>query len=195
MKLSDRLERLDPRERRLLGVFVVVLSVGLILAIPVGAAALVSSRRGDNEALRDAVTQIQNDRVLVQRSAATRQAVLQRYASPAPPLAGLLEGWAKGANLEIPESQDRPLVPHGKEYDERATKIVLRKVGMLNLARFLEKIQQSPHPVTVERINIRKRGTEADSYDVDMNVSAYDRKAKEPKTSDTGEPATPGEGQ
>jgi hypothetical protein len=51
---------------------------------------------------------------------------------------------------------------------------------MLKLVRFLEKIEHSGHPVKVSQIDIRKR-TEPDSYDVDMIVSAFDRKAPEPK--------------
>jgi general secretion pathway protein M len=44
--------------------------------------------------------------------------------------------------------------------------------------------------VKVTQINVRKRGSEPDSYDVDMVVSAFDRKA-EPKAAgvDGGVPA------
>ncbi len=52
---------------------------------------------------------------------------------------------------------------------------------MLNLVKFMEKIEQSPHPVLISRLNIRKRGTEVDSYDVEMIVSAYDRKVTSKK--------------
>lgn len=181
MSLAERIERLDPRERRLLGVLVAVVAALIVLAVPLGAAAVVSGRRSDAEALRDAIEQIHSERALIARAQAAREVVAQRYASPAPPLAGLLEQWAEQLGIQIPESQDRPVVPHGKNYEERSTKIVLRKVGMLNLAKFLEKIKLSPHPLSVDRLNVRKRGTEPDSFDVDMIVSAYDRKAKAPK--------------
>jgi hypothetical protein len=181
MSLAERLERLDARERRLLGALVAVVAVVLVLAIPLGAAAMVSARSDETDALRDAVEQIQRSRTQIQRASATKQSVQQRYATPAPPLAGLLENWAREIGLEIPESQDRPLVPHGKEFDERSTKIVLRKVGMLKLLKFMEKVEQAAFPLTIERLNIRKRGSEPDSYDVDMIVSTYDRKAKEAK--------------
>ena len=72
-------------------------------------------------------------------------------------------------------------MPHGKRYDERSTKIVLRKVGMLKLVHLMEGIEKSGHPVTLSSLNIRKRAVEPDSYDVDMVVSAFDRKAPEPK--------------
>jgi hypothetical protein len=72
-------------------------------------------------------------------------------------------------------------VPHGKRFEERSTKITLRKVGLLKLVKFLEKIEHSGHPVRISQFDMRKRGSEPDSYDVDIVVSAFDRKA-EPKT-------------
>jgi general secretion pathway protein M len=176
VSLSERLERLDARERRLLGVFAVVVATLLVLAVPVLAATIVGSRRSENDELREAMEQIQAERATIARASASKLAVQQRYSTPAPPLAGQLERWAQEIGLEIPESQDRPMVPHGKYYEQRATKIVLRKTGMLKLAKFLEKLKQSPYPISIDQMNLRKRGTEPDSYDVDMVVSAYDRK-------------------
>ena len=83
------------------------------------------------------------------------------------------------------------MVPDGKRYEERSTKIVLRKVGMLSLVTFMEKLETSGHPVTISRLNIRKRGTEPDSYDVEMIVSAFDRKpdTKKEKSKEAAEPS------
>jgi len=57
---------------------------------------------------------------------------------------------------------------------------------MLKLVRFLEKIERSGHPVKILQIDIRKR-PDPDSYDVDMVVSAFDRKAPEVKAGPKGE--------
>jgi len=192
MTLTDRIERLDPRERQLVGVLVIVFAALAVLAVPLGVTALLSSKRGDNEALREAITAIQSGREAVQRRNTERDAVLERYSRPAPPLAGFLEQFAKDSEIKIGESQDRAIVPHGKKYEERSTKIVLQKVGMLALVKFMEKIEQSGHPVSISRLNIRKRGTEQDSYDVEMIVSAFDRKA-EPKEKPAGTETTPSE--
>jgi general secretion pathway protein M len=86
--------------------------------------------------------------------------------------------------VEIPESQDRQPVPHGKRFTERSTKITLRRVGMFKLVKLLERLETSGHPVALASLNIHKRGSEPDSFDVDMVVSAYDRKAPEPKKAD-----------
>src|SRR5688500_18447165 len=157
--------------------------------VPVGVTALVSSRSSENEELKQAVAAIQENRELVRKHNEEREIVLARYAQAAPPLAGFLDKLAKDSGLEIPESQDRAPVPHGKKFEERSTKIMLRKVGMLNLVKFMERIEQSGHPVMISRLNVRKRGTEQDAYDVEMIVSAYVRnaEAKETKPGESGD--------
>jgi len=181
VRLSERLSRLEPRERRLLGILAGVFGAMAFLAVPIGIAASVHSRSSENEALREAISNIDDARERVAKAQAAREAVTQRYASPAPPLASFLAQIARDVQIEIPESQDRQAVPHGKRYTERSTKIVLRKAGMLKLIKLMERIETSGHPVTLSALNIRKRGTEPDSFDVDMVVSAFDRKAPEPK--------------
>jgi general secretion pathway protein M len=188
MSLADRLERLEPRERQLLGVLAGVLAVFMLFLIPLGVAALIGSRRADVQELKETIDSIQASRDEIRRRETERAGVVERYARPAPPLGALLERLATEVQVEIPESQDRAPVPHGKRYDERSTKIVLRKVGMLNLVKFMESIERSGHPVSIGRLNIRKRGTEADSYDVELIVSAYDRKPDQ-KPEKEAEPA------
>ncbi len=184
MSLRDRLAQLEPRERRLLGILGGVFGFMAFLAIPIAIAATVHSQANANDALRDAISSIDDAREKVQKVQAGRDAVTARYASPAPPLAAFLSKVATTAQAEIPESQDRQAVPHGKRYTERSTKITLRKVGMLKLIHVMEGIEKSGHPVTLSSLNIRKRGSEPDSFDVDMVVSAFDRKALEPKKPD-----------
>ena len=43
----------------------------------------------------------------------------------------------------------------------------------------MESIAASKYPLRISQLNIRKRGTGTDSYDVQMVVSAFDRKEKE----------------
>ena len=182
MSLAERIDRLDARERQLLGVMFAVFIGIVVLLVPLGVTALVSSRSSENEELKQAVAAIQENRELVRKHNEDREVVLARYAQAAPPLAGFLDKLAKDSGIEIPESQDRAPVPHGKKFEERSTKIMLRKVGMLNLVKFMERIEQSGHPVTISRLNIRKRGTEQDAYDVEMFVSAYVRNAEVKET-------------
>ena len=195
MALGERIQQLEPRERQLLGILLAVFGVIVLLALPAGITALLASKRSTVEDLRASIDSIQAGRSRVAARQREKQATAARYASPTPPLAAFLESQAKAAKVEIPESQDRAPVPHGKHYEERSTKIVLRKVGMLGLVKLLEKIGQSGHPVSINRLNIRKRGTEPDSFDVEMIVSAYDRKVEEKKKPSASEtPAKDEEG-
>lgn len=179
MSIRERLERLEERERRLLGVAVAVAVAGALLLPPVALAAVVHGKRGEVEDMQAAVQSILAEEETLAQARAERAAITERYSKPAPQLQAFLARLASEASVEIPESQDRQVVPRGKRFDERSTKITLRKVGMLKLSRFLEKIVNSGHPVRITQIDIRKRGTEPDSYDVDMIVSAFDRKAAE----------------
>jgi general secretion pathway protein M len=187
LSIRERLQGLEERERRLLGIALIVAVIGFVLAPPIALYAVLHGRRGDVEAVRSAITAIEEQSETIERGKAQKGALEQRYARPAPQLQAFLSKLANELGIEIPESQDRQAIPRGKRFDERSTKLTLRKVGMLKLVKFLERIDHSGHPVKVSQIDIRKR-TEPDSYDVDMIVSAFDRKAApEPKGGVKGE--------
>jgi len=185
VSIRERLERLDDRERRLLGIAALVAVIGALFVPPLALAALVHGKRSEVEDIQAAVQSILAEEETIQHARSERAAITERYSKPAPQLQAFLARLASEASVEIPESQDRQVVPRGKRFDERSTKITLRKVGMLKLSRFLEKIENSGHPVRITQIDVRKRGTEPDSYDVDMIVSAFDRKAPEKTASST----------
>lgn len=177
LSFRERLQGLEERERRLLGIALIVAVIGFVLAPPIALYAVLHGRRGDVEAVRTAITAIDEQSETIERGKAQKGALEQRYARPAPQLQAFLAKLASDIGIEIPESQDRQAIPRGKRFDERSTKITLRKVGMLKLVKFLERIDHSGHPVKVLQIDIRKR-TEPDAYDVDMIVSAFDRKVE-----------------
>ncbi len=175
MNIVNRFARLDTRGQRLLNAALIVAGVLFVLVLPIALTALVHSKRSENSALSDAADSISDSRDQVEKVKLEKAATAQRYAKPAPQLAAFLAGLASEAGIEIPESQDRQAVPHGKKYSERVTKIALHKVGMLKLAKFMERIEQSGNPIVISSLNIRKRGLEPDNYDVEMQVSAFDR--------------------
>jgi general secretion pathway protein M len=180
MTLRERFEKLEPRERKLLTLLLGMFAVIAFLLIPVGIFSLVSGKRSENDEVRDLINEIHSARTQVSERKARHDALLARYAKPAPPLGGFIEEQAKEAGLPSPESQDRPEIPHGKRYTERLTVVKLHKVGMLGVAKTLEKIETSGHPVSVTRLNIKPRANEPDSYEVELGVSAYDRKPDAP---------------
>lgn len=177
--------QMNARERRLLGVLAFAGAVVLLLAVPFGLEALVRSSMADNDELRQALADVQDARGRVRERQAKKDAIATRYARKAPALAGYLEQTARQQKLEVSDSTPLPDVPHGKRYVEHGTDIHLKKTGMLALSRFLEALEKSGFPVAVTRLSIRKRSGEADSYDVEVGVSSYDR-AEAPAPSPAG---------
>ncbi len=180
MGLAERIEKLEPRERRLLGVLGGLLGAALFLALPVYLWARVAAQRDEARDLRDLTQQILDQRALVAERRAKKDALLARYARPAPPLGSFIEEALKANGLSVPESQDRPEVPHGKRYSERMTVVRLHKIGMKPLAQTLEKIESSGFPVAITRLDIKPRAGEPDMYEVELGVSAFDRKPDAP---------------
>jgi general secretion pathway protein M len=166
---------MNARERRLAAILVVVGITVVLLGIPFGMETIVRGRASDNDELRQALADVQEARGRVRDRQAKKTAIADRYAKKAPPLAGFLQDKAHAQKLEVSDAVDRPDVPHGKRYVERSTMIHLKKAGMLAIARFLESIEKSGSPVSVTRLNVRKRSAEPDSWDVEVAVSAFDR--------------------
>lgn len=192
--LAAWFSELAPRERRLLSILGVVSVVLLLLLVPLGVSALVRGKRVQNAELRNAILRVQAGRAQVAQRKAKRDAVVARYAKTAPKLGGFLEQLAKEQAIEVPEMQDKQELPIGKRYTERTTQLRLRKVGGFPLMKFLEKIEQSGFPVAITRLNVRKRGGDHDSYDIELGVSAYDRKELAPAPTTSGDTGAGGSG-
>jgi general secretion pathway protein M len=192
-RLREWYERLAPREQRLVGVLAVILTLLVVLALPVGVGLVVASRRDANQQILDAIARIKGAREEIRARQAKREAIAKRYANKAPALAALIEKAARENKLDVPESRDLADVPHGKKYLERATVVRLRKAPMLALAKMLEQIEQQTMPVSITRLNVRRRGGEKDSYDVELGLSAFDR-TETPKGAGAAAPASSGGG-
>jgi general secretion pathway protein M len=152
-----------------------VIAFLIVIGIPAGMQSLIVTRHSDNEDLRAALAAVQGARTQVRERQARKDSIALRYAKKVPALGGYLETAARAEKLEITDSVDRPDLPHGKKYVERTTTIHLKKAGMLSIARFLESLEKSGMPLSITRLNIRKRSGEPDSYDSELGISAYDR--------------------
>jgi general secretion pathway protein M len=181
MSLADRLESLEPRERRLLGVLGAVFAVMLLLSIPFGVSLLLSDETEAHDRLTSAIERIETEGDTIRERQEDHEALLARYETPAPALASFLDKAASASGLAIPEIKDLSPVSHGKRYEERSTSISLRKVGLLALVKFMERVSGGTEPISIAKLNIRKRGAEPDAYDVQMTVSAFHRLQTKPK--------------
>lgn len=177
MSLRERLNQLEEREKKLLMLLLGVFGVMLVLVVPMALSLMLSSDREHNRSIQDALTSLRDNRPVLEKRTAERDRIAARYARKAPGLPTFLAQTANQSGLDTPETQERATVPHGKRFEERATQVRLRQVGMLNLATFMEKIENSGYAVTISRLNIRSRANRPDEYDVELIVSAFDQKA------------------
>ncbi len=171
-----RWEDLAPREKRLL-LLLAVVAVGIVLVyVPILINQALSSREDDDQALRDAIEKVQGSRGIIRDRDQRKQLLDVKYGKKTPKLGGYLEQLANEQGLEAPETQDRPDIPLGKNFTERSMTARFHKIGGYPMLRIIESVEQSGYPVAITRLGIRKRGGEHDSYDMEIGLSAYDRK-------------------
>jgi general secretion pathway protein M len=174
------LDQLSGRERTMAIGLGTTFAVLLLFLVPVRVSAYLSNRAHENDDLRQALIDVNKARGKIAERRAALGDVAARYANKAPPLGTVVDNAAKAAGLEIAVQTDVPPIPRGKLYTERATKLAIQKTGLKALANFMEKIEQSGHPIAITQFDMTKR-IEPDSYTVNMTIAAWDR-AEPPAT-------------
>jgi general secretion pathway protein M len=176
MNWQASLGRLGPRERRLLSALFGVLAFLVLLVVPIVTQRAVLVKRSENEQIRQVIEELVESQPALIKADAQRKVIVARYSRPAPALGAFLDNQARQNGIEIPENQERPILPHGKRFDERSQRLQMRKVDLASFAHFMEGVERSQFPIIFSRLDIRKRLSESDSYDVEVIASAYDRK-------------------
>jgi general secretion pathway protein M len=175
MSLRSKLESMSPREQKLLSALGIVVLAFIFLGIPAYGYGELWGAREHNEDIRQLLGRMDKASELLAKRKRERQARALLYAKPAPALASFIESMAQAYGIQVPESTDRPDVV-GKGFTERVTVVKMRKVNLMPLVKMLEKIERSGHPVAVTMLTIKARATVPDEYDVQLGVSAYDKK-------------------
>src|SRR5689334_6214788 len=130
MTIAARLTKLDERERKLLTALGAVVGVIVLLVVPIALVTSLRSKQSENDEIRAVLSDIEDARSTISERKARADAVLAKYANPAPPLAGFIEQAAKAHNLQSADTQDKPDTPHGKLYSERFTVVKMHKIGL-----------------------------------------------------------------
>jgi len=171
--------RMAARERKLISILagaVVMLAVLLAGYLIIDSLQEISASNDDT---REALSAIAK-RSDVYRDAKARMKALEARIGVEPPqLAADLEAAGKVAGIQIPETADRPPSPAGKRYLEHSLDVKLRKVGLKELATFLNKVETNPRLIVVTRLQIRRSFGEGDKLDVEMTATAYERLKEE----------------
>jgi hypothetical protein len=181
MSLGERFEGLGERERKLLVVFLALFGVLFAVLVPLWVRSGVSDQAAANEALSEIINDLSDERLTIAKRKQVLGRLDSRYRKTAPALAGFLANIAERVDVDIPETQDRSIIPHGKVFKERQTRIRLTKVGMRKLSDFMDGIVSAGYPVAITHLDIKKRGTNPDEFDAEMDVSAFDREEAKSK--------------
>jgi len=184
MSLRSKLQTMSAREQKLLGVLGMLVVAFIFLGTPAYIYSALWSARDHNQDIRQLLGRMDKASELLAQRKQERQARALLYAKPAPALASFIESMAQSYGLQVPESTDRPDVA-GKEFTERSTVVKMSKVNLLPLVQMLEKIERSGHPVAITMLSIKARATVPDEYDVQLAVSAYDKKGAAAKADDS----------
>ncbi|RLB61226.1 MAG: hypothetical protein DRI90_11855 [Deltaproteobacteria bacterium] len=185
MSLRSKLETMSPREQKLLAALGMVVVAFIFLGTPAYVYSELWSAREHNADIRKLLGRMDKASELLAKRKRERQARALLYSKPAPALASFIESMAQSYGLQVPESTDRADIA-AKGFTERVTVIKMRKVNLLPLVKMLEKIERSGHPVAITMLSIKARATVPDEYDVQLGVSAYDKKGAVAKADTEG---------
>jgi len=185
-------ERMAPRTRKLL---VALMTAVISLIILMGgylSFSSISDLEDENALIREALTEINkhHDEYL---EAKTRNAVQeQRIGNDPPQLTADLESAAKGENVQISESNERPAAPAGssRRYLQHDLDVKLREVDLQSLTKFLRRVETGPRFVFFTRISLKHRYSENDKLDAELTATAFERvKDDKKKKAEAAKPA------
>jgi len=186
-------ERMAPRTRKLAFGLITTIVCVIGLAVTYYTFAEINSLAEENGQIREALAEISkhHDEYL---DAKTRNAVMeQRIGNDPPQLTADLEAASKGENVQIAESNERPVAPAGasRRYLQHDLDIKLREVDLQSLTKFMRRVETGPRYIFFTRISLKHRYSETDKLDAELTATAFERvkeKDKE-KKGETPKPA------
>jgi hypothetical protein len=184
-------ERMGSRTRKLaLGLITAIVGV-VILAGSYLTITSISDLEEGNAQIRDALGEISkhHDEYL---EAKTRNAVAEaRIGSEAPQLTADLEAAARGDNVQIAESNERPVAPAGasRRFLQHDLEIKLREVDLQSLTKFMRRVETGPRFIFFTRISLKHRYSESEKLDAELTATAFEKvkedKKKKPEAAKT----------
>jgi hypothetical protein len=191
--LRSEWERMGPRTRRLAIVLATAIVAVVVLVGSVLTFSSISDMEEENGLIREALGEISkhHDEYL---DAKTRNAVAEaRIGNEPPQLTADLEAAAKGENLQIAESNERPAAPAGtsRRYLQHDLDIKLREVDLQSLTKYRRRVETGPRFVFDTRLLLKHRYSETDKLDAELTATAFE-KVKDDKKKKAEASKTPG---
>jgi len=181
--LRSEWERMGPRTRRLAIVLATAIVAVVILVGSVLTFSSISDMETENGDIREALAEItkHHDEYL---DAKTRNAVAEaRIGNDPPQLTADLEAAARGENLQIAESNERPAAPAGasRRYLQHDLDVKLREVDLQSLTKFMRRVETGPRFVFFTRLALKHRYSETDKLDAELTATAFEKVKDEKK--------------
>ena len=185
-------ERMGPRTRRLAGALAAAIVAVVVLVGSFLTFSTISDLETENGNIREALGEISkhHDEYL---EAKTRNAVAEaRIGNEPPQLTADLEAAAKGENVQIAESNERPAAPAGtsRRYLQHDLDIKVREVDLQSLTKFMRRVETGPRFIYFTRVALKHRYSETDKLDAELTATAFEKvkddkkkKAEAPKAS------------
>jgi type II secretory pathway component PulM len=180
--LAAEMERWSPRTRRLVGALGAAIGVMIVVLAAYLVFDQISELEDGNGKIREALAAIDKHRDEYLEAKA-RNAVQEARIGDAPPqLTGDLEAAARGENIQIAESSERPAAPAGRRYVEHDVDLRIREVDLPSLSKFMRRVETGPRLVYFSRLSLKHRySTDSDKLDAELTATAFE-KVKEDKT-------------
>jgi hypothetical protein len=108
------------------------------------------------------------------------------------PLRTLVDNVAEEIGVTVPDVKEIPDKNHGESWIEHAVELSIRDVGLQDMTRFMEEVEdyRRRFPIAITKLKIRKRRGGEDSFDVqEMMISTYEQiQTAETEAEQTGTP-------
>jgi hypothetical protein len=185
-------ERMGPRTRRLAAALAAAIVAVVVLVGSFLTFSTISDLEKENADIREALSELSkhHDEYL---EAKTRNAVAEaRIGNEPPQLTADLETAARGENVPIAETNERPAAPAGtsRRYLQHDVDIKVREVDLQSLTKFMRRVETGPRFIYFTRVALKHRYSETDKLDAELTATAFEKvkdekkkKAEAPKAS------------
>jgi len=170
-------ERMAPRTRKLALALIATIATVVGLGVTYYTFSEISALKDENEAIREALGEIakHHDEYL---DAKTRNAATEaRIGNDPPQLTADLEAAARGENIQIAESSERPVAPAGssRRFLQHDVDIKVREADLQSLTKFMRRVETGPRFIFFTRISLKHRYSETDKLDAELTATAFEK--------------------
>jgi Tfp pilus assembly protein PilO len=170
-------ERMAPRTRKLALILLTTIGCVVGLGVTYYTFSGISELEEQNGLIREALAEISkhHDEYL---DAKTRNAVAEaRIGNDPPQLTADLEAAAKGENVQIAESNERPAAPAGasRRFVQHDLDIKVREVDLQSLTKFMRRVETGPRFIYFTRVSLKHRYSETDKLDAELTATAFEK--------------------